>query len=236
MAENITELSKKDLLEQEKWEKKAQNRARNEPPSLTLLEEIGNAVTHGAGTALAIAGMILLLIKSDTGLKITASLFYGISLIFMMLMSCLYHSFKSGSAVKRIWRRLDYTSIYLLIGGTFAPLYLIYWGNRAGITLFCIQWALIAFGITIVAVFGPGRWRGIHYALYFTIGWSGVIFFPDWYLHDRMLLLAILLGGIIYTVGMVPFARHKKYSHFVWHLFVLLGASLHWFGIYFLVY
>lgn len=236
MAGNITELSEQDLLEQEKWEKKAQNRAKNEPPCLTLLEEVGNAVTHGTGTALAIAGMILLLVKSDTGLKIMASLFYGISLIFMMLMSTLYHSFKSGSAVKRVWRRFDYTSIYLLIGGTFAPLYLVYWGNRPGITLFCIQWGLIVLGITIVAVFGPGRWKGIHYALYFTIGWSGVIFFPDWYLHDRMLLLTILLGGIIYTVGMVPFARHKKYSHFVWHLFVLLGALLHWFGIYFLVY
>lgn len=221
---------------QEKNEKKERIRARNEPPQLTAGEEIGNAVTHGIGAALALAGMILLLLKSDMGLEIMASCFYGGSLFFMMLMSCLYHSFRSGSAVKRIFRRFDYTSIYLLIGGTFAPLYLVYWGNTLGIVLFCIQWGLIAFGVTMVAVFGPGRFKALHYALYFTIGWSGIIFFPDWYQNNLPLLVTILVGGVVYTVGMVPFAWHKKFSHFVWHLFVLFGAVLHWFGIFFFVY
>lgn len=217
-------------------EKKEWNRKRNEPPVLTLAEEIGNAVTHGIGAALAIAGMVLLLVKSHSGLAVMASCFYGISLLFMMLMSCLYHSFKSGSTVKRLWRRFDYTSIYLLIGGTFAPLYLVYLGNTLGIVLFCIQWGVIVFGITMVAVFGPGRWKGLHYALYFIIGWSGVIFMPDWYLNNKPLLFFILAGGVVYTVGMIPFAMHKKYSHFIWHFFVLMGAVLHWFGIYCFVY
>ena len=42
----------------------------NEPPKLTVLEEVGNAVTHGIGAGLAIAGFVLLLLKSDTGLKV----------------------------------------------------------------------------------------------------------------------------------------------------------------------
>ena len=103
---------------QEREKRKNKIKELNEPPKLTVLEEIGNAITHGVGAMLALAGMILLLVKSDTGLKIMASCFYGISLFILMLMSCLYHSFKSGSTVKRIWRRLDYSSIYLLIGGT----------------------------------------------------------------------------------------------------------------------
>lgn len=45
-----------------------------------MLEEIGNAVTHGTGALLAVVGIILLLLKSNTGLKLMASLFYGISL------------------------------------------------------------------------------------------------------------------------------------------------------------
>ena len=60
------------------------------PPHLSILEEVGNAVTHGLGVALAIVGFILLLLKSDTGLKVMATCFYGISLFFLMLMSCLY--------------------------------------------------------------------------------------------------------------------------------------------------
>ena len=105
----------------DKEKRKKQSKELNEPPKLTVLEEVGNSVTHGVGALLAIAGMVLLLIKSDTGMKVMASCFYGISLFLMMLMSCLYHSFKSGSTVKRLWRRFDYASIYLLIGGTFAP-------------------------------------------------------------------------------------------------------------------
>lgn len=208
----------------------------NEPPKLTILEEVGNAVTHGIGAILAIAGMVILLCKSDTGLKIMASCFYGISLILLMLMSCLYHSFKSGSKVKRLWRKFDYSSIYLLIGGTFAPLYLVYWGNTLGIVLFSIQWFLIILGITIICIFGPGRFKWIHFTLYFVIGWSGVIFFPDWIKNNIQLFWMILTGGVIYTVGMIPFVKDKKNSHFIWHFFVLAGAIIHWFGIYLFVF
>lgn len=224
----------KDMDEKEL--KKKQIRERNEPPHLTVGEEVGNAVTHGVGAALAIAGMVLLLMKSDTGLKIMASLVYGISLFFLMLMSCLYHAFRSGSVVKRLWRRFDYSSIYLLIGGTFAPLYLVYWGNTLGIVLFCVQWGLILLGITTICIFGPGRFRWLHFTLYFVIGWSGLMFFPDWWNHNRPLMAMILLGGVIYTVGMVPFVKDKKYDHFIWHFFVLAGAILHWFGIYLFIY
>lgn len=219
-----------------KEERKQYIRELNEPPHLTILEEVGNAVTHGVGAALALVGFILLLLKSDTGMKVMASCFYGISLFFLMLMSCLYHAFKSGSTVKRLWRRFDYSSIYLLIGGTFAPLYLVYWGNTLGIVLFCIDWALIVVGITMLGVFGPGRFKWLHFSLYFIIGWSGLILMPDLYKNNLPLLWMIFIGGVIYTVGMIPFVKDKKYNHFIWHFFVLAGAILHWFGIYLFVY
>ena len=219
-----------------KEERKQYIRELNEPPHLTILEEVGNAVTHGVGAALALVGFILLLLKSDTGMKVMASCFYGISLFFLMLMSCLYHAFKSGSTVKRLWRRFDYSSIYLLIGGTFAPLYLVYWGNTLGIVLFCIDWALIVVGITMLSVFGLGRFKWLHFSLYFIIGWSGLILMPDFYKNNLPLLWMIFIGGVIYTVGMIPFLKDKKYNHFIWHFFVLAGAILHWMGIYLFVY
>lgn len=211
-------------------------RAKNEPPRLTMGEEVFNAVSHGVGTGLAIAGLVLLLLRADTPLKLTASLFYGVSMVVMMLSSCVYHAMPTGSRIKRICRRFDYTSIYLLIGGTFAPVLLVFLGNRLGITFFCIQWAVILFGVTLVAVFGPGKWRSLHFTLYFVIGWSGLLFVPALYRRMPVLLLLIFLGGLAYTLGMIPFARGRKYDHCVWHMFVLLGALLHWFGIYNLLY
>ncbi len=223
-------------INKEKENRKEYIKILNEPPKLTILEEVGNAVVHGIGAGLAVAGFILLLLKSDTGLKVMASCFYGISLAILMLMSTLYHAFKSGSVVKRLWRRFDYSSIYLLIGGTFAPLYLVYWGNILGIVIFSVQWALIVLGIIILSIFGPGRFKWIHFSLYFIIGWSGLIFIPDWIKNNIPLLWMILFGGVVYTVGMIPFTREKKYSHFIWHFFVMIGAILHWFGIYLFVY
>ena len=79
-----------------KEEKKIRNRNLNEAPKRTVLEEIGNAITHGVGALLAVFMMILMLLKSTNGLMIMASLVYGISMIVMMSMSSLYHSFKHG--------------------------------------------------------------------------------------------------------------------------------------------
>lgn len=50
----------------------------------------------------------------------------------------------------------------------------------------------------------------MHYTLYFVIGWSAIMFIPGWFKHDKPLLLMILIGGVIYTVGMIPFVRDKK--------------------------
>jgi len=129
----------------------------NEPPKRSLLEEIGNAVTHGVGALFAVAGLVLLILKCRTPLALLCACVYGSCLLLMFLMSCLYHSFRWGSRVKRLWRRFDYISIYLLIGGTFTPLWLLFRGGQSGTVLCLVQWALILLGVVFVAVFGPGR-------------------------------------------------------------------------------
>lgn len=237
---NLKKLQKEEALKpikEEKLKRKHYLRSLSNPPMRPVKEEIGNAITHGVGALLAIAALILMLLKSDTPLKIMASIVYGVCMLIMMLMSCLYHSFKAGTKVKFLWRRFDYSSIYLLIGGTFAPIYLVYWGNTLGIVLFIIQWALIITGITFVCIFGPGRLRVLHYTMYFAIGWSGVFFIPDFIQNNLPLLWMILGGGLVYTLGMIPFAKKGvKNAHFIWHFFVLAGAAVQFLGILFFIY
>ena len=205
---------------------------RNEPPKRSLLEEIGNAVTHGIGALFAIAGFVLLLLKSHSSVHLFCAVIYGLCLLMMFLMSCLYHSFKWGTKVKRLWRRFDYISIYLLIGGTFTPLWLLFWGGQPGTVLCIIQWILILTGIVFVAVFGPGRPRVLHPVLFVVLGWCGLVFLPRMLRENFPLFLTTLIGGIIYTVGVIPFALKKKGAHFLWHFFVFFAAIVHWFGIY----
>ena len=111
----------------------------NEPPKRSVLEEVGNAVTHGVGALFSIAGLVLLILRSDTSLGLFCAIVYGLCLVIMFLMSCLYHSFRWGSGVKRLWRRFDYISIYLLIGGTFTPMWLLFWRGNLGTILCCLQ-------------------------------------------------------------------------------------------------
>ena len=235
-AKQLWKAVRKLRRERKRAERNELVRLRNEPPRLTKREEVINAVSHGAGVLLAVTCMVLLLLKSDTPWKLTASLFYGVSMTLMMLMSSVYHAMPAGSAAKRVCRRFDYTSIYLLIGGTFAPILLVYVGGLVGITVFCIQWGVILAGVTLVLTFGPGHWRGLLFTMYFLLGWSGLAFIPDFYAHARTLLWFIFMGGVVYTAGMFPFARQRKYDHCVWHFLVLTAAALHWIGIYTQIY
>ena len=222
-----------------KIQKKKAHRKLNEAPKRSLLEEIGNSVSHGVGAIIALVCMYFMIDKSKDALSLTAAIIYGCCFFFQMLFSCLYHSFRSGTTVKRIFRRFDYTSIYLEIGGTFAPLYLIYmvnkmWGLTYGLFFFILQWTLIVIGITFVCIFGPGRIRGLHFSLFFAIGWSGLMFVPFWIKSDLNLFWWIIAGGVTYTLGMIPFAafRNKKCAHFIWHIVVLTASILMWVGIY----
>lgn len=219
--------------------KKALFQKKNEPPRRSTLEEVGNSITHGVGASLGIVGLVLLILKSDSTNKMASSIIYGISMIFMMLMSCLYHAWRSGSRVKRIWRRFDYTSIYLLIGGTFAPMLLVFfyaYYPTLSLTLFIIDWVIIITGLTFVCIFGPGHLRVLHYTLYILLGWCGVMFLPKLLTSNLKLFFYILAGGIIYTIGIIPFALNKKSAHFIWHFFVLTGAIIHFIGIYLCLY
>lgn len=206
------------------------------PPKRGILEEIGNAVTHGVGSILAIVALILMLNKSDTSTKILSTIIYFLGLFIMFTMSCLYHSFRYGSCVKRIFRRFDYSSIYLLIGATFVPLLLVYIGGTFGTVFFIIQWIIIITGVTLIGVFGPGKLRPLHITLYIVLGWSGLIIIPQMIKNNIELFYYILGGGLIYTIGIIPFALKKKAAHFIWHFFVLLGAVVQWVGIFLYVY
>ena len=205
----------------------------NKIPERTILEEVGNSITHGIGVIIAIIMFIFMLINSSNTLQYISSFFYGISMIIMMCMSCLYHAFNANINVKKVFRRFDYASIYLLIGGTYAPILLLLTGDFVGHIIFIVQWVIIIIGITFIFIFGPGRFKWLHFPLYFIIGWGCAFFTPLFNESNNNFLFWIGLGGIIYTLGMIPFwIKNSKCAHFIWHLFVLLGFIFQWIGIF----
>lgn len=211
-------------------------RAPVNPPRRALIEEIGNATTHGVGALFSIVALVLMLVRSDTAKDAVGAAVYSFGLFVMFTMSCLYHAFAHGSRVKRLFRRFDYSSIYLLIGATFAPILLSYVSGVFGLVFFIVQWAVIAAGITFIGVFGPTRLRWLHTPLYIILGWCGIIFLPKMLKCDPWFAFYILGGGVIYSLGIIPFAMKTKVAHFIWHFFVLAGAVMQWVGVYLYVY
>lgn len=206
------------------------------PPKRAILEEIGNAVSHGVGSVLSVIGLILMLIYSDTAAETASAAIYFSGLFIMFTMSCLYHSFPHGSKVKRIFRRFDYSCIYLLIGSTFAPILLSFIGGVFGLVFFIIQWVIIITGITLVSVFGPERLKFLNTPMYIILGWCAILLLPKMFGEDIRLALFILGGGVVYSVGIIPFAMKSRVAHFIWHLFVMAGAALQWVGIFLSIY
>ncbi len=201
-------------------------------PMYSVGEDIGNAVTHGIGAALAVAGLVLLILKSTDAWQVVASCVYGASLFLLFLMSCLYHAIRCAGG-RYVMRVFDHTSIFLLIAGTYTPYTLVTFRGALGWVLFGVVWAIAVVGIVFNSI-SVERFKRFSMICYIASGWYIVV--AIWPLVQSVPtagLLLLLGGGVLYTIGIL-FYRQKtrRWFHMVWHLFVLAAAILHYFGIY----
>jgi len=203
-------------------------------------EEIANSISHGITALCAIGGFVLLLIfgaKSEKDWSLFSALFYGLSLVSLYTFSTLYHSLTHKTA-KRVFNILDHCGIFLLIAGTYTPVLLISIGGVTGWVFFGIQWGMAVSGI-LLKVFFTGRFNIISTILYAVMGWI-IIFKID--LVKAALpaqgFWLLAAGGFAYTIGIVFYIidTRMKFSHFIWHLFVMAGTVLHFLMMVFYVF
>ena len=199
------------------------------PKRYTLGEEVMNAVTHGLGTILAVAGANLLIASSalqGDPYKLGSSIVYGVSLTLLYLMSTVYHGVASSRA-KEILRIFDHCSIFLLIAGTYTPFALVTLREHRGWLLFGAIWAAAVVGITLNAI-SLRRFEKLSLACYVAMGWAVV--FQAGTLAAALSpagLVLLVAGGICYTGGILFYKLRRPYMHGVWHLFVLAGSVCH---------
>ena len=201
------------------------------PKRYTLGEEVMNAVTHGVGALLAVAGGTLLIASSASQqdpYKLASSLVYGLSLAMRYLMSTLYHSIASPRA-KAVLRVFDHCSIFLLIAGTYTPFTLVTLRQTGGWGLFGAIWGTAAVGIALNAI-SLRRFEKLSLLCYVVMGWA-VVFQAGTLLSALSPggLALLVAGGICYTGGILFYVLRRPYMHGVWHLFVLAGSVCHFF-------
>ena len=199
-------------------------------------EEKLHAWSHGLGVGLGIAALVLLLLGVDqtNPYGLFSVVVYGLSIILLFLASTCYHAIATTSNKnKHYFRVADHIGIYLLIAGTYTPVLLIAIPNGLGWPLFWVVWGIAAFGL-LLKLFFTGKFERFSTFLYLAMGWLAIIPFGELTAALAPKGLAWLIaGGLAYTVGVVFYAIEKiPYNHFIWHLFVLGGASCHFFMVF----
>ena len=198
---------------------------------------LANAITHGVGAILAIAGAVYLIAVSTQGTAwlIASCSVFAATLVLVYVCSTLYHSLVRTRA-RHLLQVLDHSSIYLLIAGTYTPFTLVSLRGPVGWILFAVVWSLAIAGVLFKS-FAVDRFPVASALVYLFQGWF-VVFAARPLLHAISLhgILWLAAGGLAYTFGIIFFALDRlRYFHATWHVFVMAGSLAHYFAILFYV-
>lgn len=197
-----------------------------------IAEEVFNSIVHGLGVIAAIVGLVLgiIFMSSSTFFKV-GFIVYSASLIILMLASTLYHALKFTKANK-ILQSIDHGSIFILIAGSFTPFIIYLYNGWLEITLLALVWVIAVSGISVTAtILLPKKIKWAELVFYLSFGWMALFFIPKINLLGSTVLWLLILGGVLYTVGVIPYALKKPFAHFSWHLFVVAAAAAQFFAV-----
>ena len=204
------------------------------PTTYTRGEELANVWTHGIGAALSVAGLAVLgtitALRGDAW-RVTETVIFGVTLVLLYTSSTLYHLIRD-EPLKRLLRKFDHASIFLLIAGTYTPFLLVNLRGPWGWSLFGVIWALAVVGVALKFWF-TGRFRIASTLLYIGMGWLVLVALrPLSSAIPAAALWLLVAGGFTYTLGTVFYLwKRLPYHHAVWHLFVLGGSTCHFFAV-----
>jgi len=201
----------------------------------SLGEELANCISHGFGLLAGLIGAPVLMLAAWRGgdrMFFIGTTVFTAAMLLVYLGSTLYHAWPRGT-IKSVFQVIDHSAIFLLIAATYTPFTLGPLRGAWGWTILGLVWALAIFGIVLKSVHGTERRKKLSMTLYLGMGWLILIAFRPLMLHVPIPSLAWLVaGGIAYTGGVFFFlSKRSRYTHFVWHLFVLVGTACHFLAV-----
>lgn len=197
----------------------------------SMKERIADGAVHIVGVAaslVALGALLAIGVQSRTALWAVALGIYGLALVACFGCSAGYHLIVTPK-LKAAFRRLDHAAIFIMIAGTYTPFALVKMETGAGLTLLAVVWTIALLGV-VIKLTAPRYLEGVSTALYLVQGWAVVAaWHPLTEAVSAQVALLLLLGGVIYTVGVVFHLSDKiPYRSAIWHGFVLTAASVHY--------
>lgn len=163
-------------------------------------------------------------------------LLYGISCIFLLSMSGVYHLLPRDTSSRYVLRILDHAGIFLLISGTIISIHLVLFSGLMKWGVIMVASAITALGITFGTIYFDDLPPYMTHAVYIVFGWLGTVTIVGiWRLKKNLSIRFLLYGGIAYTVGAVidwigmPVLIPGFFkAHELFHVAVLTGVFFHW--------
>lgn len=195
--------------------------------------ELLNSITHGIGFIFAIIITIMLPKFALNNVQFYSLLIYGIGMQLMFGSSCIYH-LTINSNVSNILKKVDHSMIFVFIFSTYLPIS-VYMNTPLAYVILLVVGIVCLIGI-VLKIFFAGKYKKIFTLLYVLVGWAVVLELNDLiHMLQPIALTFLVIGGIIYTLGAIIYATTKtKYSHVVWHLFVMAACFCQFMCIYYL--
>lgn len=206
---------------------------------LILANEKISFYSHFGGFIFAVIGTVFLLsVSLGSTPKIVISLVYGLSVMFLFLASSLYHALKKEENDLSVWRKLDHIAIFFMIAGTYTPVTYLYLSGYWRWVIIIIQWIMVLGGF-FFKFFYLNAPRYLYTSIYLVMGWVGIIALKMFLsTMPPEVLFLIVSGGLSFTIGAVIYMLKKPKIipgfgfHEIFHLFILLGASLHYLAVF----
>ena len=195
-------------------------------------------VFHQYAFYVALAAGVVLVALSDSSRELVATWIYAAALAAMFGVSALYHRIDWRSKRVRAWmRRLDHSTILLLIAGTYTPFALLAFEGTVADVILVVVWVSAAAGFVLnLAWIDAPTW--LTAGVFLVIGWIGVIAVPELLAVGVAPAVLVFVGGGLYTLGALAYAfkrpnpvPHVFGYHEIFHLLVVGAAAAHFVAI-----
>jgi hemolysin III len=201
---------------------------------IDIRDEIASALTHGLGAVAALAaGAVLITLAAiyGDGWQLAGAIVFGVALLLLYVASTLYHAIQHP-VVKGRLKVFDHCAIYILIAGTYTPFTLVGLRGPWGWSLFAAIWTLALAGV-VFKLFYTGRFKLLSTLIYIVMGWLVVVAIKPMLVSlDGWTLGWLLGGGVFYTLGTFFYMRESiRFSHAIWHMFVIAGSVCHFIAV-----
>jgi hemolysin III len=193
---------------------------------------------HAATAPLALAAGIVLVVLSPTPMTRAGSSVFAASALALFTASATMHRGRWGPRAALWLRRLDHSSIFLLIAGSYTPftLLLLEGGDRT--ELLAIAWGGAGLGIAF-RLFWPSAPRWLYTPIYMALGWAAIFYFPQFFARASPAVLTLMvIGGALYTVGALVYGFRRPNPsprwfgfHEVFHSLTILAFFTHYVGV-----